>query len=360
MAHSTRRLNTARLGITVAVAVMAAAPMMRAGTRGPDPGGYTANDAAVSSFVDVAGTGGASVLADTDDGTALLTLPFAFQFYGQARTLLCVSTNGAAYFVANASACNGVVDFANTDLSTTAPPGDLPSLMPLWSDLSFQAPGAGAVYYQTVGAAGSRRFIVQWQNAFPAESSQPVTFQAILSEGTNQILFQYKSVDLGASNPASKGGVATVGVRDANAVISGKYVQWSIGVPVVENNSALLFEKQRKLTGSGYNMPVSPSYRATFSLNIAGPVGPGGTLQYVYSQTRMTFASTAVTQVLVAGNTYTIQGTGTVNGAPGYTYTATAADGAPDRLGIEIRRANGSVVYAAPLAALAGGAFTLQ
>jgi len=64
-----------------------------------------------------------------------------------------VSANGALYFVASASSCNGFGDFANTDLSSTIVPGDLPAVLPYWSDLTFDQPGAGAVYYGTVGAA---------------------------------------------------------------------------------------------------------------------------------------------------------------------------------------------------------------
>ena len=69
-----------------------------AATKGPDAGGYTATDSTVHGFVDVSATG-ASVLSGTDDGTAVLILPFAFQFYGRSYTMVCASTNGALYFI---------------------------------------------------------------------------------------------------------------------------------------------------------------------------------------------------------------------------------------------------------------------
>jgi hypothetical protein len=138
-------------------------------TRGPDAGGYSATDETVYSFVDIAGaSGGASILSGTDDGTAVLTVPFPFEFYGQPQTLACVSTNGALYFVPSVGACSGFDgDFANTDLSAAPVPADRPAILPFWTDLTFQVSGSGAVLYQTLGTAPDRRFVVQWNNAYP-------------------------------------------------------------------------------------------------------------------------------------------------------------------------------------------------
>jgi hypothetical protein len=113
--------------------------------KGPDNFGFSATDSTVYSFVAVNGAGGASVLAGTDDAVALLTLPFPFQFYGSSYTLLCVSSNGQAWFVTAASACVGNSDFANTDLTVAAPPGDFPAILPYWTDLVLQ--GAGSAVY---------------------------------------------------------------------------------------------------------------------------------------------------------------------------------------------------------------------
>ena len=213
----------------------------QAAVKGPDAGGYTATDEAVYSFIDMSANNGVSVLKGSDDGMVALTLPFAFRFYSQPYTLACVSANGALYFVASASSCNGFGDFANTDLSSTIVPGDLPAVLPYWSDLTFDQPGAGAVYYGTVGAAPSRRFVVQWNNAFPQGSPNPVTFQALLTEGSNEVRFQYKNVALGPANPARNAGRATVGVRNTGAPANQQQIAWSYNVPVVAEESALQF-----------------------------------------------------------------------------------------------------------------------
>ena len=237
--------------VTIAAVFAAAAgAFVFAATKGPDAGGYTASDSVVYSLVDISGAGGgASVLAGIDDGVAPLTLPFTFQFYGRPYTTICVSANGAVYFVGGASACVGLTDFANIDLTSAATPHDYGAVLPFWSDLTFQVPGAGAVYYQTVGAVGSRRFVIQWSNAFPQGSPNPVTFQVVLSEGSNRILFQYQSVGLGPANPASNGGQATVGIRNAGAPVNGQQIEWSFRAPVLGDSSALQFSPAAKIAG---------------------------------------------------------------------------------------------------------------
>ena len=69
----------------------------------------------------------------------------------------------------------------------------------------------------------------------------------------------------------------------------------------------------------------------------------------------MNFVSTAITSVSVSGNTATISGTGTVNGAAGYTFTATVTDGAPDKFGITIKKSDGTVYYSAGPGDTSGG-----
>src|SRR3954464_6056747 len=121
----TSRLLIIRHATALVLAAFAATALVSAATKGPDAGGYTASDATVYSLVDISGAGGGtSVLAGIDDGTAPLTLPFTFQFYGHPYTTVCASANGALYFVAGASACSGFSDFANTDLTSTATPND--------------------------------------------------------------------------------------------------------------------------------------------------------------------------------------------------------------------------------------------
>jgi hypothetical protein len=287
------RVARLRIPCAALLALLASNPV-RATTRGPDAGGYTATDSTVYSFVDIAGgSGGASLLADTDDGTAALTMPFAFRFYGQAYSMVCVSSNGAMYFIADSSACD-LNDFANVDVTAVSPPGDRPAVMPLWSDLTFQVPGGGAVFYQTLGAPGARTFVVQWNNAYPQGSSNPVTFQVLLSEGSDKVLFQYKTVALGPGNPASKGGQATIGIRNAAALTSGRQIAWSFQAPVVGDNTAVLFSADN----------AAPTTTAA----VSGPAGSNGWYRGAVQVT----LSASDPNGPVAGTVYSLDGGATV------------------------------------------------
>jgi len=68
-----------------------------------------------------------------------------------------------------------------------------------------------------------------------------VTFQAVLTEGSNEVRFQYKNVALGPANPARNAGRATVGVRNTGAPANQQQIAWSYNVPVVAEESALQF-----------------------------------------------------------------------------------------------------------------------
>ena len=226
------------------VALVIGTAVASAATKGPDAGGYTASDGVVYSMVDISGSGGGiSVLAGVDDGAVPLVVPFPFRFYGRSYTIVCASTNGALYFVEAADGCGGLDDFGNADLTSAPTVRDLPAVLPLWSDLTFDAPGAGAVFYQTVGAPGDRRFVVQWKDAYPQGSPNPVTFQVLLSETTGAVVFQYQTVALGAGNPASQGRQATVGIRNTQGVTTQQQIAWSFQAPVLGDATALVFSQ---------------------------------------------------------------------------------------------------------------------
>jgi len=261
MRYSTRQVT--RLGRAVLAGLLVGVGVgvvVHAAVKGPDAGGYVATDATVYSFIDVSGaSGGASVLAGTDDGVVALTLPFAFTFYGQSYTTVCASTNGALYFVAAASACANVLDFAHTDVTSTTTVNDWAAVLPFWSDLTFDQSGAGAVFYQTLGTAGARTFVVQWQDAFPQGSQNAVTFQVVLAEGANTILYQYKTVGLGAGNAASNGAQATIGIRNTGAPGNNQQLQWSVDAPVLGDDSALLFSAGGDTTPPAVTATADPT-----------------------------------------------------------------------------------------------------
>jgi hypothetical protein len=312
----------------LALALAVASTLLMATDKGPDAGNYTATDNAVFSFIDLVGSGGsASVLAGADDDVALLTLPFPFQFYGTSYTMVCASANGSLTFVSTAAACVNRLDFANTDLATTAPPGDGPAILPFWSDLTFQVAGGGAVYYGAQGTPGSRRFVLEWSNAYPQGSANPVTFEVVLYEGSNKILLQYQTVDLGAANPAGNGALATVGVRAAGGNTNGKQLAWSFDAAVLGNSKAIQITPPVSAQASVNTITTNPT-GLTVTIDGVPYVAPKvvswtpntpHTLSVVSQQvnggTRTTFTNWGA-----AGSTPSVSITA---GATGTTYTAT-------------------------------------
>jgi hypothetical protein len=113
--------------------------------------------------------------------------------------------------------------------------------------------------------------------------------------------------------------------------------------------------ERKKISGGAYNFPQTATYKASFSMDVTGPSSPSGWLKYYYVRTRMNFVSTSVTGVSVSGNTATVTGKGTVNGANGYTFTATVTDGSPDSFGITIRKSDGTIYYSAGPGSVSGG-----
>jgi hypothetical protein len=140
-----------------------------------------------------------------------------------------------------------------------------PAIAPLWDDwVTLDFVGADAVYYQTRGTPGSREFVVQWNRVdHLGVFADEVTFQAVLFEGTNDILFLYPDVITGNNN-TNKGASATVGIKDVNGHSNGRYLQWSYNTPVLYDGEAILFRA-----------PTAPVPEPS---TLAGLVGIGGSV----------------------------------------------------------------------------------
>jgi len=151
-------------------------------------------------------------------------------------------------------------DMTNLDLTSQSPVGNLPLIAPFWMDLSFAIPGAGAIVYQTMGSPGSQQFVVQWNNVFGLNAPGVLNFQAVLSEATNTILFQYQSVE-SADTAVSKGASATVGIRGASGEVNHYRFQWSYRAPVLSNSLAIRFTPP----GNVPAVDVSANIKATTS-----------------------------------------------------------------------------------------------
>ncbi len=199
---------------------------------GPDGFGYwwsDSNDPTGPAFdwIDISATG-TRVTLDSQTDHAFVDLPFAFPFYGEAKTELGINGNGFLSF--GEEPTSGPAAVFNDPIPTIYPPNDLIAV--LWTWL-----GSGnGVYYQDMADG---RFVVAWDDLPHAlDGSVRNTFQAVLHEdGT--ILFQYLEAP-----PSDRAG-PSIGIENATGTVGlavdngddyaedGLAVRISTGLPLI-------------------------------------------------------------------------------------------------------------------------------
>ena len=167
----------------------------------------------------------------SDDGvSAAQPMPFAFSLYDKPYTQLYVGANGLLGFVSL-----NLNSYFNTSLPTTNAPNA--ALYVYWDDLD---PGAaGQVYIGTEGTAPNRKVVVSWVGVrrYGAPSTR-LTFQAVLCEGSNDIIFNYLDVKP-EDMTYGAGRSATVGIENETGTAA---VQYSYnGSVLLANRRAILF-----------------------------------------------------------------------------------------------------------------------
>ena len=106
--------------------------------------------------------------------------------------------------------------YANTAIPSSNEPNNF--IAPLWDDLTA---ANGRVYLATFGSAPQRYTVVTWHDvSFYGLSDHQQTFQVILYEGTNRIIFQY----LALNGERSAGNSATVGLENADGTAGVQYL----------------------------------------------------------------------------------------------------------------------------------------
>jgi hypothetical protein len=186
----------------------------------------------------------------TNDLALPVTLPFNFTLFTSTflqGSKVYVTTNG--WLAIGSPVSTDRAEWQNASLpasevthpqdqSTGVIPGNL--IAPFFADLAQAASGSG-VFTRVLGTAPNRQFVVEWQNSTIVDASDPqggflnsnMTFQAILYEGSNDIAFQYQTLE----GPHSNGDSATVGIQNAarNQAVQFSYNQPSLhaGLTVV-------------------------------------------------------------------------------------------------------------------------------
>lgn len=201
-----------------------------------------------------------TLLPLTDNGvSSAQTLPFIFTFYGQSYEQLYVGANGIIGFISSP----GLAITSNLDMPKTNAPNAI--ICPYWDNLNPAS--AGSVRIGVVGEAPDRRVVVSWigvpRNSTP---STLMTFQAVLGEEPQQILFQYLEVNPANNRGGGKG--ATIGLKNETGIVAAKYT-FDGNPALVTNRQALIF-----LPTSAGGLVVSPTRNLTAVGERTGPFSP--------------------------------------------------------------------------------------
>ncbi|NOZ03378.1 MAG: T9SS type A sorting domain-containing protein [FCB group bacterium] len=208
---------------------------------GPDAYGYTwttSYDASGPTYAWVDTTGSLNRVVDGDDVRGEISLPFPFYFYGNWYTNLWLTTNGWASFGDDP----GSSYYSNYTIPSSSGPENM--FAPFWDDLKInQSPygtnyGGGSIRTKVVGTEPNRQFVIIWQDAgrySPYDNNG--TFQAILYETSNNIVFQYLDVDF---NNYDNGVSATVGIENIDGTV-GSLIEYNGDPQLVYDGEAILF-----------------------------------------------------------------------------------------------------------------------
>lgn len=244
---------------------------------GPDSFGYSYLDSnsligPIHNWIEIArplsGTGTEVLPSSDDQWVGNINLGFFFNYYGTDYSQLAIGNNGLLFSGV------GTSQYVNQPITQT--PSIHGLIAPFWDDIVTWG-SAGAIYYETQGISPNRKFVVEWyDNQHYYSSTSGITFEAILYEGTNNILFQYKDVDFGSVSgstsqdlpPYNNGGSATVGIEDPTGNIG---LQYSFNQQVINPGLAILFKFPAFAGTNMYlsmNAPVSMDHGSTMTYTL--------------------------------------------------------------------------------------------
>ena len=160
-----------------------------------------------------------------DDQATTLNLPFAFPFYGKAKTSMQVSTNG--YLTFGTQGRNNV----NSQLLNSATPLD--SIFVFWDDLVVDA--NASISTTSLGTAPNRVLMVEWRNVkfFGDGAGHRLTFQVQLFEN-GRINMAYRDMD---GSALEQGSSATIGIRNDDASFGNDALQQSFNEASLVNDT---------------------------------------------------------------------------------------------------------------------------
>jgi len=163
------------------------------------PGGYTLGGITYNpvSMTDAA----TSVSLGDDNGTSAIPIGFDFEFYDITYTNFYIASNGFLSFTGNGM--TGSASWTPTTIPNAAAPNGM--IAGVWDDLSPNA--GGTIKYETFDSSPNRKVVVEFSLVPLYFSSQTVTFQIQMYEGTNIIEVHFVDVQ-------NNGGNRTFGIEN--------------------------------------------------------------------------------------------------------------------------------------------------
>ncbi|MEZ4767459.1 MAG: hypothetical protein R2844_03430 [Caldilineales bacterium] len=179
----------------------------------------------------ISGTGTFVPLSD-DDMSPAIPLGFTFDYYGTSYSDIYISSNG--FLTVLPGQYNGCC--SGQPIPT---PGDPDGVIAgWWDDLNPNA--GGAVYYETMGTAPNRVFIVEFNGVPHFPDGNNVSMEFKLYEGTNVIEVHYQA----APNDGSQ---HSAGVENQDGTVG---VQYYLGFDPLPSNSAVRYTPAESVSAS--------------------------------------------------------------------------------------------------------------
>lgn len=227
--------------------------------------GYRITDSAWE-WID-AGDGGEQLVMEDDDEVLTLALPFPFTYWGETFTEVHVAFNGLLAF--------GDGQRAASFIDNPLPSRNLPNgvVAVYWDDLVLTE--TSGVWVRVLDAEPNRRLVIMWRDVGRYPDHGAATFEVILEEATQDIVFQYQDLDFG--NPTyDLGASATLGIESPDGALAVQVSHEETLVAAYIGTSGLRFTTH----GPSMMEPVVESlvegelhqpYHATLSVRGGGP-----------------------------------------------------------------------------------------
>jgi hypothetical protein len=204
--------------------------------------------------------------SENADASALVNLPFTFQYYGQESNTIVVCSNGWISMNPDVS----YTDFRNYPIPSCIGPDAM--IAPFWDDLVTTYNGHVFSYHDVV----NHRFIVEWSrmenyNSWGFEPEE--TFEVILfdpayyptSSGDGEILFQYYDITE-LSGPSDDNRYSTIGIENWEQRDGIQIVYWDTyddpAAAHVQNGRAYLFTTEFTYLAGNPGMVVELTYQS--------------------------------------------------------------------------------------------------